>query len=210
MPKAAQAASFVYTAGRMDNFNTSDGPELSTPSNALKQSIDNYYYYGASLLFDRPLGDYNDFFVHTFSNLPNSIVSAQLEMRLRANDSLLTSNDRIDLSFTDSNGNKDLLYWAEYIGLNLERPDAAHLLSSWSGGDIHTFTFDLANFNLLTKLNEKGFLDVTVQDDTAVDYIKLTVETADSPKSVSEPSAALALLFFGTFGANFLRKCKRQ
>lgn len=53
MPKTAQAASFNYTACNMDNFDTSNGPENSTPSQGLIDRITPDYDFGASTLCDR-------------------------------------------------------------------------------------------------------------------------------------------------------------
>jgi hypothetical protein len=56
--------------------------------------------------------------------------------------------------------------------------------ASWDEGDVNTFTFDLANLpfprygvtNILATLQD-GDLDVFVQDDTGVDYVKLILES---------------------------------
>ena len=217
MPKTAQAASFNYTACNMVNFDTSNGAENSTPSQALINRITPAYFYGASTLCDRPVNDYDDYFVHTFSNLPNNIVSGQLEIRLRANGSSLNSNDSMHLSFTNPDETLDPVRWGRFIGAGEATPGL--LPTFWSGGDIQTFTFDLANLplapnqtgvasNLIATLNTKGFLDVIVQDDTAVDYIKLSITTDEETKSVPEPTSTLGLFALGSLGIGAIAKRK--
>jgi hypothetical protein len=67
-------------------------------------------------------------------------------------------------------------------------PDATGLLGAWNNGSSATFTLDLAHLplangstlNLLPQLEAHGFLDVNISDDTAVDYVTLTVLTCSA------------------------------
>lgn len=214
MANTAQAATVSYTACNADNFNTSDGPENSTPSPALEQRIS--YAHGASTLCDRSLNDYDDYFVHTFSdlhsNLSNPIVFGELEISLRATNSSLSKNDRMGLNFTNPDGTFTQ-GWSRYIGEWDSEPGL--LGTTWSNGQSHTFTFNLANLplapgqspaesNLLSTINQKGFLDVFVQDDTSVDYIKLTVSDVPEPLTILGSATALG------FGALFKRQQSRK
>jgi len=216
MANTAQAATVSYTACNADNFNTSDGPENSTPSPALEQRIDQNYYYGASTLCDRSLNDYDDYFVHTFSdlhsNLSNPIVFGELEISLRATNSSLSDNDRMGFNFTNPDGTFTQ-GWSRYIGQG--NPTEGLLPTTWSNGQSHTFTFNLANLplapgqspaesNLLSTINQKGFLDVFVQDDTSVDYIKLTVSDVPEPMTILGSATALG------FGALLKRQQSRK
>ncbi|MEQ9356947.1 MAG: PEP-CTERM sorting domain-containing protein [Coleofasciculus chthonoplastes F1-TOW-03] len=216
MANTAHAATVSYIAGNADNFNTSDGLENSTPSAALEQWADQNYAYGASTLFDRSVNDYDDYFVHTFSdlhsNLSNPIVFGELEISLRATNSSMSYNDAINLRFTNPDGTLTP-GWGRHIG----QGDSTEglLPTTWSNSQSHTFTFNLANLplapgqnptasNLLPTLNQKGFLDVVVEDDTSIDYIKLTVSDVPEPLTILGSATALG------FGALLKRQQSRK
>lgn len=119
---------------------------------------------------------------HQFPDLKPSIeyqhiCSAELEIRMRPNDDFLVYNDTIKLIVTDGNGGF-VAKWGTRIG-NL-------INGQWdpSNTGAQTFTFDLANLppsggnptNLMPMLDNEGFLTVDVQDDTEIDYARLTVD----------------------------------
>jgi len=102
--------------------------------------------------------------------------SASLEIRMKPNGEL-SSNDLIELSFTDDSGNRVHPGWQVEIGTLAG--------TSWTTGNIgsgQTFNLDLSNLSsggttidLLPQLGQYEFLDVLVVDDTSVDYMKLIV-----------------------------------
>lgn len=67
--------------------------------------------------------------------------------------------------------------------------------------DLSSLLTNNGSINLLPMLNNEGFLDVQIQDDTAVDYLTLEIETVPEPGTI----AGLAVLGFG-FVASKTRK----
>ena len=127
---------------------------------------------------------------HTFTGLPSNIGAATLEISIRAGTCCGTDNDGLLLSFVDSSATNyvnELVYarpFGPYSGPGVfPTPDGTGLLGGWSNGASATFTVDLANLpladgstlNLLPQLAANRFIDVNVSDDTAVDYVRLTV-----------------------------------
>ncbi|MBO9999542.1 MAG: S8 family serine peptidase [Cyanobacteria bacterium SID2] len=180
----------MYRGGRADNFSLANGVERAHPSSGLidrLQEIENQIPYQANVFplmdFDEPDGnppgerDINRVFAHTFSGLPQGTYqSASLEIRMKPNGEL-SSNDLIELSFTDDSGNRVHPGWQVEIGTLAG--------TSWTTGNIgsgQTFNLDLSNLSsggttidLLPQLGQYEFLDVLVVDDTSVDYMKLIV-----------------------------------
>lgn len=162
--------SFRFRAGRADQFGTSDGLEASSPSAALVAA----YPFPQSLYFDSAVMD--RFFLHTFT-LPegNCISSARLEVMARPlGNSSTVRNDTIGLLFAGVAGSPT---WSSYFGSGQSSPGL--LSSPWSMtnfGAGQLMTLDLGSLGLLSTLNSERFLDMVVQDDTAIDYMVLTVE----------------------------------
>ncbi|WP_041933198.1 PEP-CTERM sorting domain-containing protein [Gloeothece verrucosa] len=252
MPKAAQAATYTFTAGNMDAYNTSDGLEPSNPSPGAVAFINNLYSSSNISCTNNPLCQIRNFdqpgadrqFIHTFSfsNLIGNITGANLEIRVRASAGG-SQNDAIHLLFIDSLGNLDPVRWGSYFGSGNGTPSSSGTIStidpsppsnstnrtssnqtststvpgllntSWTASPTpvdQTFYLDLSSLsplalpnttgNLIATLNTKGFLDVYVQDDTEVDYIKLTVETVPEPFTILGAGVALG------FGSLFKRQ----
>ena len=100
--------------------------------------------------------------------------------------------------------------WARTFGLvpggtNVTAPGEAGLLkpnSTWAAGDEFLFTLDLAALpsasggttSLIADLNSHGFLDVLVDDETGVDFMKLTVQTDDAVPEPTTCSISIATL----------------
>jgi hypothetical protein len=114
-------------------------------------------------------------FGHTFVDLPSGICAARLEISLMADDG--TGNDNLNLEF-DPEGPR--FGWGQSLailtGLN------------WTTGDQMVLELDLADLppssqgvtDILDSLAD-GDLDVYVQDDTSIDYIRLSVEYCPPP-----------------------------
>lgn len=208
----AQAAIFTMQFGKDDNFSLLDGPEEATYQRP--ESLDWYYngMFGGNCKtsswwqqrcefrkFDETTMNRN--FHHSFDLstplLYGEIISATFEARFRGyggNDSMIFG----DLVRTDSAG-----AWG------------ANVFSFFGTtyGQTVDANIDLGNLalnngsDLLTVMNEVGFLDFHIQDDTMVDFIKLTVET----KSTPEPASTLGLLALGGLGVvSKLRNNKKQ
>jgi|GEM_PF-4380748 len=165
---------FRFPAGRADKFATSDGLEAASPSAAFAASVPS----SLSALFDGTQMD--RYFAHTFV-LPqgNCIGSARLDVFAKPLGAGGTvQNDSISLRFTGVAGAQT---WTSHFGSG--QPNPGLLPNPWklpTYGAGQLFSLDLGNLpgggNLLTDLNAQRFLDIGIQDDTAVDYMVLTVE----------------------------------
>lgn len=123
----------------------------------------------------------NAYFAHTFTNLPRCITAARLEVRLKPCGDICY-NDSLNLSFTSPGGVLQPNSWTRYLGSGNSQPGLN--ANNWCG---HTagqvFVLDLAALpqpsgpplNLLPQLNALGYLDLLSQDDTGVDYARLTI-----------------------------------
>jgi hypothetical protein len=168
----------VTTVGdSTDNF---AGPEPAFPSPGLVARLT-----GAGL----PLKGFDDCAInrgvaHTFLLQPNCVVTAaRMTMRLKACGSQC-DNDSIGLSFTDAAGTLLPGSWGRYLGDG--NPSAGLLPGNWCTNTAGvTLTFDLSalplagggTMDLLPDLNLNGFVDFTMQDDSAVDFLSLEIVT---------------------------------
>ncbi len=111
-------------------------------------------------------------FGYTFENLPTLNAGATLEIRLRAmSDSGFSYNDSINLQYT-GDGDSSSFLWGTSI--------AALDGGAWDFGETAIFTLDLGNLgglDITGDINTAGYLDVFMQDDTSVDWMRLTVPT---------------------------------
>lgn len=124
----------------------------------------------------------NSYFAHTFTKLPSCITSAKLVVRLKPCGDIC-GNDTIGLGGIGSGGVVTTNgSWSRFLGAGNSAPGL--LPNNWctyiSG---QTIILDLAALplagggttNLIPALNANGFLDLTCQDDSGVDYAQLTV-----------------------------------
>jgi hypothetical protein len=144
---------------------------------------------------------------HTFMGLPATVVAASLTLRVRPGAIDVTTSDGIIVSFVDApttNYATAIVYkrtFGQYAGLPpgpgviFDAPDPGLLQSTPWGpsppeeNSAVTFTLDLAalplvtgaTLNLIDALNQRGFLDVVVSDETGVDYMYLSLTTRPSP-----------------------------
>ncbi|MCH7883086.1 hypothetical protein IIA95_01565 [Patescibacteria group bacterium] len=168
----------VITAGVNDDFALPI--EQTSPSADLLILMDSYGGGDRVLFPHRQFDDLanNRVFGHTFTGLPQDIIAATLEIRMFAGGSSLVSNDAIHLERTGVND--AFTSWG--MGLTaLFNLETGHL--EWDAGSDYTFILDLANLppdgqgdtDIIPFMNADHALDVYVQDDTAVDYMILTV-----------------------------------
>ena len=124
----------------------------------------------------------NCFFAHVFTNLPSCITEATLRIRLKACGDLCR-NDTIGISYTLPSGALGFNAWGRYIGSG--NSGAGLLNSPWNAGTVQEFTFNLAAMplaaggttDILPSINLFNAFEVVVQDDSAVDYIVLTLKS---------------------------------
>lgn len=163
----------VFTAGVNDNFALPTEP--TSPSDDLLLLMDTYGGGDRVRFPHRQFDDVNSnrFFGHTFTDLPEGICTATLEITMRFGG----SNDGIALERTGIND----AFSSWYLRLaNLFNLDTGLW---WNLGTDHTFILDLANLppdgngdtNIIPFMNADHALDVYVQDDSGVDYMILTV-----------------------------------
>ena len=138
----------------------------------------------------------NKFFGHTFTglNIPcKKIVGATLEIKVKPGRSSLSNNDGIYLRFFGTGGNSLSAGWAANFGSG--NPNPGLLPNQWiiifyQNGQ--TFNLDLGNLpnggsSIINDLNNHGFVDVFVEDDTTVESVKLTVKYECSCKPPPPP-----------------------
>ena len=107
---------------------------------------------------------------HTIGGLPSCIAAAHLTMRIKAVSGLAT-NDTLGLGNADG-----ATVWSSSIGDIIGAP--------WNNADVRDLTLDLSalplaaggTVSLLDIMNTDGALDIVLQDDTAVDYVRLDLE----------------------------------
>ena len=147
---------------------------------------------------------------HTFTDLPTNISSAYLEMTIMGGNDPFTYSDKIIFSFVEL-ALDDFLdpvdyesYWVDTIawqrwlspgydnytgglydpGLVTSKP--------LSFGDVYNFTLNLdalpmidgSTISLLDDLEFYGFFDVIIEDETGVDFMRLTIETIPEPTTI--------------------------
>jgi hypothetical protein len=177
----AQCPSVEILAGVVDDFKTNNGVETAAPSAALQAAVG-----GPFAQFDGAV--LNNRFVHTFRLPPcKCIVGARLEFRAKAlgtKGSFFSGNDSLTLGFSILSG---FPRWGARLGGSASPP--ALSTPEW-GSDSppspRTFSLDLAalpvssgTISLLSAMQTNKYLDFYVQDDTSIDYIKLTATMCD-------------------------------
>ncbi len=161
------ATSATFEAGNNDNFTGTSEP--TSPSADLQVVLSQYA--SGTRDFDELMS--NRVFGHTFTGLPSGIVAATLELHLRGRPDI-PSNDALSLELV---GGTTPFGWARRIS---DLPEAG---GTWVIDQDAVFTLDLAALplagggftDILPNVNLDQALDVYIQDDTAVDYMILTV-----------------------------------
>ncbi len=151
-------------------------PVPASPSPGLSTRITNEFFLPLKGFDDCSV---NSFVAHTFSYLPGCITAATLKTRLKpCGDNCI--NDTLELSFTDSSGTRQPVYWGRFLGAG--NSEAGLLADNWCNHtDGYVFTFDLSALplaggglvNLLPSMNLNKFLDFICEDDSGVDYVEL-------------------------------------
>lgn len=159
----------VCSAGVEDNFSNSNGNEPSQPSIAMVSGILAGCSAGIQSGFD--IFADNRCFGHTFTNCFSNgkcpLKSATLKLCLRAANVFLTNTDSLVLGINGGG------LWG--IGL----PDLNG--GTWNQNEEMCLDLNLANLpgsgsNILLDIQMAGHLDVMIQDDTAVDFLTLSIQ----------------------------------
>jgi hypothetical protein len=179
-----EGAIVTFQAGNQDGFAAPSDPV--SPSTAL---VDAYAARHGQSVIDFDVFTPNRGVAHTFTDLPAGIVDATLEFRLKGMGASFPENDVMYLGFVDSSTPAwdDARARAQTLA-NLKA--GLGLGTGWGYREDRTFVLSLAALpmgsappkNIISQLNERRFLDVIIFDDTAVDYMKLTLETNVIPE----------------------------
>jgi hypothetical protein len=166
----------VFQSGVPDDFDTSNGAELAEPSEGLKKAINYGSGYPSSWRgYDTTVS--NRWFGHTFTNLKANgleICGATLEIKVRSENELFY-NDRIGIQFTYEDGSRAEQAWSHTL-IELGDSSQSTKVISLDLSDLPQSEYEEHTHNLISALNSHGFLDINVQDDTGVDYVKLNIE----------------------------------
>lgn len=208
----ANAALITLTGGVEDGF--TGGTDIASPSAELDAILSAF---GGTVPFDFVSHDTQ--VAHTFTGLSNDIIGATLEFRVRGGFGSGINTDGLIISFVDSDTIDyldDIVYARPFGSLEvggsiLKAPDPGFLTPDeiWSSSSDETISLDLSSLllnpdsgggalDLIPLLNSNGFMDVTFSDDSEVDFVRLTLETIDTPEpsiDVSEPSSLLLIVF---------------
>jgi hypothetical protein len=185
---AGKCQSNSAEVGEQDNFDNSAGPPDPIYMRSEYEAFvnrpggNNCAYHGCQALPFDTLNPLNWEFGYTFTNLPD-LDSATLEIHLRSGSGAGSGNDALGLQWID-NGD-GTWNWGWYRRLSD--------LDAYMGGDgvfspdedlvvfVDMFQLPLSDgstLDLLPMINADGYLDVRVQDDTAIDYILLRATVA--------------------------------
>ena len=156
-------------AGIDDSFSLSNGAEPSSPSSALITNLLSTCSAGIQSGFDIFANDrcFGHTFTNCFINNKCPLKSAKLDICLQAAQVPLTNTDSLILGVNGGG------LWSKRL------PDLNG--GTWNPGDVLCLTLDLNNLpidgaSIMNTLGLVGHLDVVVQDDTSVDYLKLNIE----------------------------------
>ena len=173
------ATIITYTLGVDDHFSTANGAELASPSAGCSVNIQNNP--GQTIgNFDRT-DQVNRTICNlfSFSEHAGNIVGAELTFRIRSNGSN-SSNDTISLERNGDINDR----WSSLI----TAPALAN--SNWVLGTQYAATLDLSALptnttpiNLISSLNTYGFIEFRVQDDTALDFVTLSLNVVPVPSA---------------------------
>jgi len=172
----------ICRAGVEDNFLVSNGLELSNPSSALLSGMLSGCSAGIQSGFD--IFADNKCFGHTFMKCFSKgecpLRTAKLKICMRAANVYLAHTDSLVLGINGGG------LWS--MGLPLLNG------GSWNRNEQMCLDLDLGNLpglgtNILLDIQMAGHLDVMVQDDTAVDFLSLTINYENCKKCIPKYSS---------------------
>ena len=201
---AAFGSQIVITAGVVDEFAAPADP--ASPSAALLALGMLYQNFDLSAGINGGFADRQ--VAHTFTGLPANITGATLQLRVRAGNNAGVNSDGVLISFVDE---ETVLYcggdvvWARSFaptagGGCFPVPDATGLVGSWNGGQTATIVLNLGALpnpgggttDLIAQMSDRGFIDVNVSDETACDFMRLSIDTTvTTPVMPTVPAAAV-------------------
>lgn len=185
---ASHAGAQIFPRGTTDNFALPTEP--ATPSIGQR----NYVGPGRWRNYDQEGNDL--WHIEHFGNLPCGITAANLVFVLKPATSSLSYNDSFGIDFISPtntiawpNANRGPEY---YIRIGADTGVHSIISNQWIQANYplgRSFNLDLANLptpatgetNLIARLNQYGYLNFAVQDDTYIDHINLVVTAGGTP-----------------------------
>ena len=204
-PLDVDAAILIFQAGENDNFEAPADPAIPDPRIiALFEDDDDQLIW-----FDQVPGidvGPESRVMHTFINLPENIIGGTLTISVKAGTEAVVASGLYTDGFSIFTGDLETL--SDYIEYDREfgpnGDDPGFLQDTiWSPGDSAVFTLDLSalplieqgTINFIPYIDKYHFLNVEINDETAVDYMLLTIETASFGNlTISNPNGGESLL----------------
>ena len=206
----AQGAIFHFLGGVQDNY--------ALPTEPANPSVSLQSWLGSNTYSPYDSTTINQRFAETFEKCPMCITGAELTIGLKPLTGVSTNgatNDTLRFGFTDGFGNQVVPYWIKNIGWPAAQQSILPLnwgTQNYPNGVV--LSLDLAALplgnvnsngstaNLIPALRQHKFLNVDVQDDTAVDFIDFQVTTAlagdlDGDGCVDAQDLTLLTAYFG-------------
>ena len=196
----------ILEAGQYDHFNPDIDSPPASPSLGLQLYTTDIFN---AYLINRPFDSFtpDSYFSHTFKDfgVENKIIfDATLSLSLTpvTADTSIPHNDTISIGFIGGDAQQIAEGWERQIGTYEQNSDIVGLLScNWGTAECEgkeLTLFDLSALplsdgitkNILDTLNTYHFMDLMIQDDTAIDYARLKVKYCNdnipdiSPKNV--------------------------
>jgi len=178
----------IYLAGDEDDFANFEAlSDVATPSDYLRTAIE-YRWYTQDFDLTAGLngGFSNKWIAHTFYDLPLGIESATLEFQIKAGEDDYSGDDDFWILFYDEDTDEfDINKKAYRVAIG-NRGGTTEGLSGdeWNRGSVATIILDLSalplpdgsTISVIEEMENFGFIDVIVTDDTAVDFYRLTIQ----------------------------------
>ncbi len=176
--------------GLEDLFSLANGIENATASSQVVNNPSNVAYnnnVNASFVdYDEP--NANRLFGEFISGLPSGITKGQFYIGLKSNGTSLQGNDTLSLANIDADATTTDIFSSALNDLNSLGWNNQLISNTNPTTDIYWNNFSNITLNdnstLLTYVNTYQNFDVTVQDDTSVDFI--TVATCSKPNPIQE------------------------
>ena len=200
----AKAATLIFQAGEIDNFEAPADPAIPDPRIIpLFEGDDDQFIW-----FDQIPGidvGPESRVMHTFINLPENIIGVTLTISVKAGTWAVVNAGLYTDGFSIFTGDLETL--SDYISYGRDfgpsGDDPGFLQDTiWSPGDSAVFTLDLSalplieggTINFIPYIDKYHFLNVEINDETAVDYMLLTIETASFGNlTISNPNGGESL-----------------
>jgi hypothetical protein len=205
-PLDVDAAILIFQAGEIDNFELPADPAIPDPRIIEIHDDDDQLIW-----FDQIPGidvGPESRVEHTFINLPENIIGGTLTISVKAGTEAVVNAGLYSDGFGMFSGDletfsdfSDRINYGRDFGPNGDEPGFLQD-TIWSPGDSAVFTLDLSalplieggTINFIPYIDKYHLLNVEINDETAVDYMLLTIETASFGNlTISNPNGGESL-----------------